>query len=337
MSLPCYLSGTGASTPPRVVTNQDLEKLVETTDEWIQARTGIQSRHALSEGEQSTDLAAEAARQALASSGWAASDITHVVTTTCTPEFLCPSTSCMVAQRLELGTVAAFDLNAACSGFVYGLDVTRGLVATTPKARILLIGVEGLSRRINWNDRGTCVLFGDGAGATVVSAEAPPAGSRVAGAPLASLDDVLCMSDGRQWSVLTVGGGTARSYVSGVTAVDDGFFINMTGREVFKFAVRNMTKICQTLLERNSLTLDDVDLIIPHQANLRIIEAVSERLGAGPDKVFVNIQTKGNTSAASIPLALNEAWTTGRLRPGMRVLYVTFGGGFTWASALMRF
>lgn len=332
MSIPCYLSGIGANTPARVLTNQDIEKLVDTTDEWIQTRTGIRSRHALDAGEQPTDLATEAARRAIAASGWKLEDITHVLTATCTPEYLCPNTSCMVSAKLGLPPLFNLDVSAACSGFLYGLDVARGLAATTPGARILLIGVEALSRRINWNDRGTCVLFGDGAAATVISADAPAGGG-----PTAAIDDVLCLADGSQGGALTVGGGTDRSYVSGVTAVGDDFFISMSGREVFKFAVRNMTRVCQTVLERNGLSLNDVDLFIPHQANLRIIEAVSDRLGVDASKVFVNIQTMGNTSAASIPLAMDEAWANGALRPGMRVLLATFGGGFTWGAALMRF
>ena len=331
MSIPCYLSGIGASTPERVLTNQDIEKLVDTTDEWIQSRTGIQSRHILSENEQGTDLATEAARRAIAASGWKMEDITHVLTATCTPECLCPNTSCMVAAKLGLKVVTALDVSAACSGFLYSIDVARGLVTTTPGARILLIGVEALSRRINWKDRGTCVLFGDGAGALVVSADAPSGGS-----PTARVDDVLCLSDGAQGGVLTIGG-TNCSYSPGGPPPGDDFFIKMSGREVFKFAVRNMTRICKTILVRNGLTLDDVDLFIPHQANLRIIEAVTDRLGVNSAKVFVNIQTMGNTSAASVPLAINEAWANGTLQSGMRVLLVTFGGGFTWAASLMRF
>lgn len=332
MSVPCYLSGLGAKVPDRALTNQDIETFVDTTDSWIQERTGIQSRHMLNEGEQSSDLATAAARQALATSGYKAEDITHVIAATCTPEFMCPSTACTVASKLGLGPVAAFDIEAACSGFVYGIEIARGIAATIAGSRVLLIGVEALTRRINWQDRGTCVLFGDGAGASIISADAPAGDG-----PRARVDDVLCQSDGSKGSMLTMGGGSSRAYKSGETVVDDSFFINMSGREVFKFAVRNMTQICKTLLERNGLTLDDVDLLIPHQANLRIIEAVSDRLGADPSKVFINIQHKGNTSAASVPLALTDAWEQGRLRPGMRVLTVAFGGGFTWAASLLRF
>ena len=331
MLIPCYLSGIGASTPSRVLTNQDIERMVDTSDEWIQTRTGIQSRHVLAEGEYPSDLTTEAAGKAIAASGWKPEDITHVLTATCTPEYLCPSASCLTAARLGLKNVAALDVSAACSGFLYALDVARGLVTTTPGARILTIGAEILSRRINWKDRDTCVLFGDGAGATVISADVP-AGSGFT----ASMDDVLCFSDGAQGGALTVGGGTRHAYVCGVSTVEDDFFIIMAGREVFRFAVRNMTDICRTMLKRNSLNLDDIDLFIPHQANLRIIEAVSERLGMDRSKVFVNIQNMGNTSAGSIPLAINEAWAKGALRPGMRALLATFGGGFTWGAALVR-
>jgi 3-oxoacyl-[acyl-carrier-protein] synthase-3 len=226
----CYLSGLGAALPDRVLSNHDLEKLVDTSDEWIRERSGIQSRHVLQDGEQGTDLSTTAAREALALSGYAAGDLTHVIACTCTPEYLCPGTAVQVAARLDAPPVMAFDLSAACSGFVYGLDVARSIVLANPGARILLIGVEALSRKVNWTDRSSCVLFGDGAGATVVGAEKPKIG---AGAPVAVLDDVLCHSNGRGGLMLTVGGGTRRGYVSGQTTVDDDFFIHMAGREVF--------------------------------------------------------------------------------------------------------
>ncbi len=333
MSIPCHLSGLGGYTPPHVLTNKDLEARVDTTDAWIRERTGIGSRHILADDEMPTDMALEAARQALASAGVAAEDLTHIVMATCTPEYLCPSGACIVAQKLGIThPVMAFDLSAACAGFLYALEVARGLAVTTPGAHILTIGVEALTRKINWQDRGTCVLFGDGAGAAVVTAEPLPGEG-----PRAHLDDVLCLSDGRHWPMLTLGGGTRHVCVSGETTVGDDYFINMSGREVFKFAVRNMTGISRELLGRNGLTLDDIDLLVPHQANLRIIEAVRDRLGASPAKTFVNIETMGNTSAASIPLALSQAWRQGTLKPGMRVLLVTFGGGFTWAASLLRF
>jgi 3-oxoacyl-[acyl-carrier-protein] synthase-3 len=331
MSIPCYLSGIGASTPARVLTNHDIEKLVDTTDAWIQTRTGIQSRHVLSETEQSSDLTAEAARMALAASGWKPEDITHVLTATCTPEYLCPSVSCLTAARLGLKTVSAMDVSAACSGFLYAIDVARGLVTTTPGARILLIGAEILSRRLNWKDRDTCVLFGDGAGATVMSADAP-AGNGLT----AAIDDVLCFSDGAQGGALTVGGGTRRGYVSGETTVDDDFFVVMAGREVFKFAVRNMVGICRTMLERNGLVRDDIDLFIPHQANLRIIEAIARKIGAPQAIVATDIVNAGNTSSASIPLALSRMIERGEVRSGAPALLLGFGAGMCYAAQVVK-
>ena len=333
MSISCHLSGFGSSTPARALSNKEMESIVETSDEWIRERTGIQSRHVLAEGEQPTDLAAEACKRALASSGIAVDELTHIIMATCTPEWLCPGDACLVTSKIGLThPVMAFDVNAACSGFIYALDVARGIVATKPDAKVLTMGVEALTRRMNWNDRGTCILFGDGAGATVVTGKPVPGDG-----PRAILDDIECLSDGRQWELLTIGGGANRTYESGKTVVDDEFYIRMAGSDVFKFAVRNMSAICRMLLDRNGLTLDDIDLMVPHQANLRIIDSVRNRLGIDPEKVFVNIETMGNTSAASIPLALTDAWASGRLRPGMRVMLVTFGGGFTWAAALLRF
>lgn len=333
MSISCHLSGLGSCTPPTSLSNKEMESIVETSDEWIRERTGIHSRHVLAEGEKPTDLATEAAKRAIANSGITMDELTHIVLATCTPEWLCPGDACLITGKIGLThPVMAFDVNAACSGFIYALDVARGIVATRPNAKVLTMGVEALTRRMNWKDRGTCILFGDGAGATVVT------GEKVAGAgPRAILDDIECLSDGRHWELLTIGGGSGRSYVAGESVVDDDFYIKMAGSDVFKFAVRNMSAICRMLLDRNGLTLDDVDLMVPHQANLRIIDAVRNRLGIDPAKIFVNIEHMGNTSAASIPLALTEAWENGRLRPGMRVLLVTFGGGFTWAAALLRF
>jgi 3-oxoacyl-[acyl-carrier-protein] synthase-3 len=346
----CYLAGLGAALPDQTLDNHAIAKLVDTTDAWIRERSGISSRHVLREGEQITDLATAAARQALALAGQAADSLTHVIGCTCTSEYFCPTTAATVAARIGAPPVMAFDLNAACSGFLYGLNVARCIALAHPEARILVVGSEALTRKINWTDRSSCFLFGDGAGATLVGAKRPDRTPDMApnmapnmakdmgeDTPVAVIEDVLCYSNGADGMLLTVGGGTHRGYVSGETAVDDDFFIHMSGREIFKFAVRNMVGICRTMLERNRLALADVDLIIPHQANLRIIEAVAERLPVDSGRVFVNIQHIGNTSAASLPLAMTEAWRTGRLRPGMKALLVTFGGGLTWSAALLRF
>ena len=326
------IQGFGAYVPARRLSNADLERLVDTSDEWIVTRTGIRNRHVLADDESGADAGTIAARRALEAAGLAPEDITHVITATCTPDFLCPNTACLISANLGIHGPMAFDLSSACSGFVYGLETARGLVLAHPDAKILLVSTEALTRRINWKDRGTSVVFGDGAGAAVVSACAE--GKAPAGGAL--IEDVVCHADGGQWKLLTVGGGTKQRYEAG-DPVDEAFYIHMEGREIYKNAVRTLTNVCHEIVERNGYTLDDIDVLVPHQANLRIIEAVGERLGMGEDRVFVNIQDYGNTSAASIPLALNDAWRAGVFKPGMLALLTTFGGGFTWGAALLRF
>lgn len=326
------IQGFGAYVPARSLSNADLEQFVDTSDEWIVARTGIRSRHALADDESASDAGTIAARRALDAAGLDASAITHVITATCTPDFLCPNTACLISARLGIHGPMAFDLSAACSGFVYGLETARGLILARPDAKILLVSTEALTRRINWKDRGTSVVFGDGAGATVVSAcangQVPAKG--------ALIEDVVCHADGCQWKLLTMGGGTKQRYEID-DPVGEAFYIHMEGREIYKNAVRTLTSVCHEIVERNGYTLDDIDVLVPHQANLRIIEAVGERLGMRGDRVFVNIQDYGNTSAASIPIALNDAWRAGVFKPGSLALLTTFGGGFTWGAALLRF
>ncbi len=328
MISPCTVAGFSSSIPEKRVTNEDLEAFVDTSAEWIVSRTGISARHVLQANENLTDLAIKASTEALKKSGVNANEVTHVILATCTPEYLCPSSACIVAHGLGMGEVMAFDISAACSGFVYALDVAKSFLAASPKAVVLLICAEALSRRLNWNDRSTCVLFGDGAGACVLKNGAMPGG--------AVLEDVLATSDGAQALHIAVGGGTKNVYKQG-DPIGDEFFLTMQGREVFKHAVRNMTKVSEAILKKNNLTLDHVDLFIPHQANLRIIEAVGERLSIDPAKTFLNLQSYGNTSAASIPLAITEALQTGKIQQGMRVLMATFGSGFTWGAGLLRF
>jgi 3-oxoacyl-[acyl-carrier-protein] synthase-3 len=234
----------------------------------------------------------------------------------------------MAAGKLGMSPhVAAYDFNAACSGFLYGLLQVRALLAAEPDARILLVCGEALSRRLNWRDRSTCVLFGDGAAAAICS-------GRQEGA-LARLEDVICATDGSLWDLIKIGGGSARRYEPG-EAVDGDFFLSMQGREVFKHAVRNMTQICKDILARNALGVADVHLLVPHQANMRIIEAVRSRLDFPEERVFANLAEYGNTSAASIPLALYDARKQGRMPSGTRVLMTTFGAGLTWAAGLLR-
>ena len=332
-----HIQGLGTYVPTKRITNVDLMSLVDTNDEWIVSRTGIKARHMLADDENGSDAGTEAALKALEDAGIAAEDITHVLTATCTPDYLCPSTACIISGKIGSHGAMAFDLNAACTGFVYGLDVANSILAGKPGAKVLLVGSEAFTRRLNWEDRTTCILFGDGAAAAVLTNG--DAGQRIAIAAISDglfLRDVRCGADGRQYSLLTVGGGTNRNYKPGDPVQDD-FYLQMQGREVFKQAVRSLSAVCSELLEDNGLTLEDIDLFIPHQANLRIIEAVGDRLKLGSEKIFVNLDEYGNTSAASIPLGIGDACAQGRIHPGSRVLLSAFGGGFTWGAALLEF
>ena len=330
-----HIQGLGTYVPTKRITNVDLMSLVDTNDEWIVSRTGIKARHMLADDENGSDAGTEAALKALEDAGIAAEDITHVLTATCTPDYLCPSTACIISGKIGSHGAMAFDLNAACTGFVYGLDVANSILARKPGAKVLLVGSEAFTRRLNWEDRTTCILFGDGAAAAVLTnGDAGTPKRCLPSAP--RLRDVRCGADGRQYPLLTVGGGTNRNYKPGDPVQDD-FYLQMQGREVFKQAVRSLSAVCSELLEDNGLTLEDIDLFIPHQANLRIIEAVGERFKLGSEKIFVNLDEYGNTSAASIPLGIGDACAQGRIRPGSRVLLSAFGGGFTWGAALLEF
>lgn len=322
--------GLGSYLPEGVLTNKDLSTRVDTSDEWITTRTGIRQRHILAPGESNADLGYVSAQNALADAGMTAEAITHVIYATCTADTSTPATACLLCDKLGITGRFALDINAACSGFLYGLVVARGIVAAEPEATVLLVASEALSHRLNWTDRSTCVLFGDGAGAVVLGA---PREKQVA-----VLEDIESGSDGSLGPLLHFGGlpESGKPYALG-DPVGPEYFIQMAGRDIFKHAVRAMAAVSTTVLARNGLTIGDVDLVVPHQANLRIIEAVGSRLDVGPEKVFSNVDTTGNTSAASIPIALDDARRVGRLVPGMRVLTCTFGGGLTWSAALFRF
>ena len=329
----CRITGFGTHVPERVLTNADFEKMLDTSDEWIVSRTGIRKRHVSDERVTTSDLAAEAARYALNDAGVTAEDITHILFGTCTPDALCPISACGLAYKLGLKGVAALDFNVGCSGFVYGLSLTRGVLCAEPNAKVLLVAAERLTSRANMQDRSTAVLFGDGAGVFVVTAgmerpEAPKPGLRIV--------DVILKSDGSLGDLLTIhGGGSIHPYHLG-DVVGEEYYLHMNGREVFKYAVRYMAQISLELLARNNLTIADIDLVIPHQANQRIIEAVGNRLALPEEKVFSVVAEYGNTSAASIPLALGDARRQGRIRPGMRMLLPVFGGGFTWGAAILQ-
>ncbi len=327
------LLGLGGFVPDRIVTNDDLAAIVDTDNEWIVSRTGIERRHFLEPGQSNAGLGHEASLRALKDAGVDPAALTHILYATCTPDEGTPAAACTLSHKLGLKNIFALDLNAACSGFLYGLVTARGLLAADPGALILLAAVDTLSTRCNWEDRSTCVLFGDGAGAAILGGV-----NRSGDKRLAALEDIVVSSDGSLGPLLQFSHnrGPGVPYALG-DAVGSEYFVRMHGRDIFKHAVRNMAASCRQLLERNGLSMGDIDLFVPHQANLRIIEAVGGKLEADPAKVFVNVQERGNTSAASIPLALAEARDAGRLRPGMRVLLTTFGGGLTWGAALLRF
>lgn len=325
-----YLRGLGFYAPERILTNADLERMVETTDEWITTRTGIKERHIAAPGETVSDMSTQAARAALADAGMDADELTHIFLYTVTPDFYTPSAACLLEEKLGIRGKVVQDVNAACSGYIYGLEMARAVLCLHPEAKILLCAAEVLTSRTNWTDRRTCVLFGDAAAATVISAGAPrPGDGRIV--------DVLLSSDGSLGHLLTIkGGGSGHPYNLG-DPVDEDYFLFMNGREVFKHAVRNMTTVCEDIVAKNGLDLDAVDLFIPHQANLRIMEAVAKKLTLPEEKVVSTIARYGNTSASTVGIALAETKAQGRLTPGCLVLFGVFGGGFTWGSALVQY
>ncbi|WP_285905317.1 beta-ketoacyl-ACP synthase III [Pseudodesulfovibrio pelocollis] len=323
------IRGFGHYAPERVLTNADLEKIVDTTDEWITTRTGIKQRHIVAEGETSSDLGLVAARKALASAGLEPSELTHIVFATFTPDYAIPSAACVLQEKLGIVGQMCLDVQAACSGFLYAMETARGYVALNPSARVLVVAAEVVTSRVNWEDRATCVLFGDAAGAAVLTSGDADETPRVV--------DIMLGADGALGDLLTVrGGGSAISYKLG-QSVGEEYFVEFQGREVFKHAVRHMTSISETLLTRHGMTSADVDVLIPHQANWRIIDAVGRKLGIPLERVFSNVDRYGNTSAASVPVALSEALDLGVIKPGHRVLVPTFGGGFTWGAMLVQF
>jgi 3-oxoacyl-[acyl-carrier-protein] synthase-3 len=328
MNAACYIRSLSAYAPEGILTNDHVSKLTDTNDEWIVSRTGIRERRKLADTENASDLALIAARDAIQKAGMDIDALTHIVTATSTPDRLSPPVAAILSGLLNAGQVMAFDISAACTGFLYGMSLCWSILARESGARILFVCVEALTRRLNWNDRGTCVLFGDAAAACVLTAEGKGA------SPL--LEDVVCRSDGSLNELINVGGGSSCQYRLGDT-IGEEFFISMNGRETYKHAVRQMSLVCEEILERNGLGIKDVNLFVPHQANLRIIEAVGSRLSVNADRVFVNVDKYGNTSAASIPLALDEARAAGRIQAGDRVLITAFGAGLTWGAALLRF
>jgi 3-oxoacyl-[acyl-carrier-protein] synthase-3 len=317
------IAGTGGYLPERILTNRELEGLVETTDEWIQERSGIKQRHIAAKDEKTSDMATAAAKEALVAAGMDASEIDLIVVATTTPDRVFPSVACAVQRNLGIKTIPAFDVHAACSGFVFALDVANRFVHTDGASRVLVIGAEIYSRILDWTDRSTCVLFGDGAGAIVLEATDEP-----------GVISTHIHSDGAHEELLYVSGGAA----SGVEAlIKDAAFIKMKGNEVFRRAVATLGSIAKETLEGNGVDKEDLAWLIPHQANLRIITATAKKLGLPMERVVVTVDKQANTSSASIPLALDTAIRDGRIKRGELLLFEAFGAGLTWGSALVRY
>jgi 3-oxoacyl-[acyl-carrier-protein] synthase III len=313
------LVATGSYLPEKILTNKDLEALVETSDEWIRTRSGIEQRHIAANGEETSDLAVNAARRALANAAMNIDEIDLIVVATTTPDVIFPSTSCIVQDKLGAKNAAAFDIQAVCSGFVYALTIVNTMIASGAHKNALVIGAEIYSRILNWKDRGTCVLFGDGAGAVLVSRGESP-----------GILATRIKSDGSKRSILNVPGSVRNGAIYGDPTV------HMDGQAVFKFAVGAMADVCNETQAAAGVFAVDIDWLVPHQANVRIIDATAKRLGIPAEKSIITVNKHGNTSAASIPLALDVAFNDGRLKPGNLVQLVGVGGGFTWGSVLAR-
>ena len=317
------IAGTGSYLPEKVLTNADLEKMVETSDEWIVSRTGITERHIAAEGQTTSDLGYQAALRALEAAGIEASQLDMIVVGTTTPDLIFPSTACLIQAKLGAVGCPAFDVNAACSGFVFALSVADKFIRAGDARHVLVIGAETLTRIVDWTDRTTCVLFGDGAGAVVLKADAET-----------GILSTHLHSDGSKKELLWNPVGISAGF--GEDGQTTGA-IQMKGNDVFKYAVKALDSVVDETLEANALTKGDLDWLIPHQANLRIIEATAKRLELSMDQVVVTVDKHGNTSSASVPLALDAAVRSGRVQRGQLLLLEAFGGGFTWGSALIRY
>ncbi len=319
------VAGLGASLPEKVLTNQDLEKMVDTSDEWITTRTGIKTRRIAREDEPSSKFAIEAAKIAIENAGMKPADIDVVIVATVTPDMMFPSTACIVSSSLGMGEIPAFDISAACSGFLYAMNIADSFIRSGKYNTALIIGVETLSKITDWEDRNTCVLFGDGAGAAVLTRSDEE-----------GILGIEVRSDGTKGDLLYMPAGGSRMPASMETVKNRLHFIKMNGREVFKHAVTKMPAIAKEVLDKAGISVKDVSLFIPHQANQRITVSTGERLGIDPEKVYSNIERFGNTSAASIPIAWWEAYSKGMIKENDIILLAAFGGGFTWAAAVVK-
>lgn len=318
------IAGTGSYLPEKVLTNHDLAQMVETSDEWITARTGIRERHVAADGETTSDLALQAATRALEAAGVSADEVELIVLGTTTPDLIFPSSACLLQQKLGIAGCPAFDVNAACSGFIYALSIADKFIRTGTVKTALVVGAETLTRMLDWSDRGTCVLFGDGAGAVVLKADEET-----------GILSTHMHADGSKKDLLWNPVGVSAGFRPDEPRA--GVRVLMTGNEVFKHAVKALDAVVDEALMANGLDRHAIDWLVPHQANLRIIEATAKRLEMPMDRVVVTVDRHGNTSSGSVPLALDEAVRSGRIQRGQLLLLEAFGGGFTWGSALLRY
>jgi len=320
------ITGIGSYLPSKVLTNYDLEKMVDTSNDWIIQRTGIKERRIVENGVTTSDLATQASLRAMEDAGVSPKDLDMIITSTITPDHIFPSTSCYIQQKIGATRACAFDILAACAGFIYAMSIGQSFINSGAMKTVLVVGAECLSKITDYTDRATCVLFGDGAGAVIIQRN--PVKHEILSSSLAA--------DGSEADVLIMPGGGARNPASLESIQQRMHYIQFKGKEVFKLAVNNITNLILKTTKENGFTLEDIDLIIPHQSNLRIIEATMEKLGLPMEKAFVNIDKYGNTSSASVPIAIDEARKDGRLRKGDIVMLVAFGGGLTWGSSLIR-
>ncbi|MCW8910100.1 MAG: ketoacyl-ACP synthase III [Gammaproteobacteria bacterium] len=316
------ITGTGSYLPEKILTNADMEKIVDTTDQWIRERTGIEQRHIAADGEFTSDLATAAAKNAMEMAGKTANDIDLIIVATTTPDQIFPSTACLVQQKLDIHGCTAFDVQAVCTGFVYALGIADNFIKAGTSKCALVIGAETLSRILDWNDRTTCVLFGDGAGAAIVEASDEP-----------GILSSHLHADGSYADLLNVPYGVSNMPEK---MLANEAYVTMKGNEVFKMAVNTLGRIVDETLDANQMSKSDIDWLVPHQANIRIINATAKKLSMSTDHVVVTVQNQGNTSAASVPLALDTAVRDGRIKKGETVMLEAFGGGFTWGSALLK-
>ena len=323
---PCSITGVGSYIPERVVTNADLEKLVDTSDEWITTRTGIKSRHIAAADQFTSDLAVEAARRAMKMAGITAEDLQLIIVATITPDMPFPSTACLVQKKLGARQIPAFDLEAACSGFIYGLEIGQQFILSRSYDTVLVIGAEKLSSIVDWQDRNTCVLFGDGAGAAILQSRENSHG----------LLTTVMGADGNKAELLSMPAGGSRCPASAETVAAKLHYLRMDGKETFKNAVQAMCSAAGEALCRCAIDITRIKCIIPHQANRRIIDVVTQRLGATPEQVFINLDKYGNTSAASVAIALDEAVRSGCVQRGDLILLVVFGAGLTWGASVIE-